>query len=386
LAEAVGRDLTGRGGYSAFLVYDNDVWRYLWEGHVGAGGVSPFVFAPAEIARRAEAGEERFAELLTEEVWWDVLDNVSFQGHTSVYPPAAQWLFRASHAVAPGSVLVWKLFVVAADLGSCWALVLLLGALGRPRAEVVLWAWNPLVVKELAGSGHVDAWMIWPLVLAVYWLVARSELGAPLALGASVLVKIGSAVLLPLFVRRSRPRSWLVLGAVLGLGVLPLAGELRPAWSGLAAYGADWVFNSGPWAFARAVAAWAGAESPGLWAHVLTKSAVVAAMVVLPWRSSGSPESTVRIAFLLVAGVALSNPAVMPWYLLWALPLAVAVGCRSWTVLTGLSLLSYLFYVDGTEHAGWLWLEYGLFAAIAFLELAWKGWTARARGAPPQST
>ena len=59
----------------------------------------------------------------------------------------------------------------------------------------------------------------------------------------------------------------------------------------------------------------------------------------------------------------------MPWYLLWALPLAVAIGNRSWLVLTALSMLSYLFYIDATTQAWWLWLEYGLFGLCLWAEL-----------------
>jgi hypothetical protein len=368
-AAALGYDLTGRSGYAAFLIYDNDVWRYLWEGHVGAAGVSPFVYAPAEIARRAEAGEEPFADLLADELWWDVLDNVSFQGHTSVYPPAAQWLFRLAHGLVPGSVLVWKLLVVVADLGTCWALVLLLGALGRPSREVLLWAWNPLVLKELAGSGHLDAWMIWPLVLAVYWLATRAGVRAHLALGLSALVKLGSAALAPLFLTHSRRRSWPALAAVVGLGLLPLVGELRQATHGLAAFGSDWVFNSGPWVVVRYVAGRVGAAAPEIWAHGVAKAGIALATLALARWSSGSRRSIVRATFCTLALVVLFNPAVMPWYLLWALPFAVALGFDAWLVLTGSSFLAYLYYVDGVEHAAWLWLEYGLFAGAVAWEI-----------------
>ncbi len=369
--EALADDLSGRTtGYTPFLIYDNDVWRYLWDGHAAAGGVGPYAASPREIAERAEAGEEPFAALLAEELWWDVLDNVSFQGHTTVYPPLAQLLFRLSHALAPGSVFVWKLLVVVADLGTCWALALLLGALGRRREEVILWAWNPLVVKELAGSGHADGVMVGLLTLAVYLLVVRRELPGMAAYGASILAKLGPAVLVVLFLRRTRPRGWAVLAGVLALGALSLAGDAPQVLRGLAVYGRDWVFNSGPWAALAALAAAAGAERPEIWAHLVTKGAVLAAAVALPWRAAATPDGLVRAAFALVALMVLMNPAVMPWYLLWALPLAVAARCRSWALLTGLSLLSYLFYVDATERSWWLWLEYGAFAAALAVEVA----------------
>jgi hypothetical protein len=131
------------------------------------------------------------------------------------------------------------------------------------------------------------------------------------------------------------------------------------------------VFNSGPWAALRSLAAGAGAAQPATWAHGVTQSLTLLLVVVAPWVGAASPRAILQTAFVIVAAVALLNPAVMPWYLLWALPLAVAVANRAWLVLTGLSLLSYLIYIDGSEQAWWLWLEYGLFAAILLAEVFW---------------
>ena len=81
-----------------------------------------------------------------------------------------------------------------------------------------------------------------------------------------------------------------------------------------------------------------------------------------------TPARTVQAVFYSLVALTLLNPAVMPWYLIWALPFAVATGNRSWIVLTGMSLLSYLFYAHQAEHSWWLWLEYGVFTAAALLE------------------
>ena len=41
--EAAWLDLTGRETtYTNFVLYDNDLWRYLWDGHVGAHGFNPY--------------------------------------------------------------------------------------------------------------------------------------------------------------------------------------------------------------------------------------------------------------------------------------------------------------------------------------------------------
>ncbi len=355
-AAALTRDLAGGAtGYTPFLIYDNDVWRYLWDGHLTASGLSPYETTPQEVIALAEEGSEPYVTLLGEELWWDVVDNVSFQGYTTVYPPLAQYLFGLTNRLAPGSVFVWKLLIVLADLGSCWVVLSLLTAVGRERSYVLLYAWNPLVIKEFAGSGHVDAVMVFLMMLAVLFLVKKRQVAALGSLALSILAKVGSAALGVLFLRHTRPVLWVVLLGVLALGSLPLVSDLAELSDGLGAYGREWTFNSGPFAAVHWLAKTAGTSDPTAWAHWTTKLLSLLAIVVLPWFSRPSKDSTLWIAFLILAAVVLLNPAVMPWYLLWALPLAAVVGCLSWMGLTGLSLLSYLIYLDGIEQAWWLW-------------------------------
>lgn len=71
----------------------------------------------------------------------------------------------------------------------------------------MLWAavylWNPLVIVEFAHGAHVDSWMIFSLVAAVWaLLVRRSRWLSVVALVIGTLVKPVPALLLPLFVRR----------------------------------------------------------------------------------------------------------------------------------------------------------------------------------------
>jgi hypothetical protein len=365
---ALARDLGGeRTGYTTFLLYDNDLWRYLWDGHVRASGFDPYEAAPARFAERAEI--EEGAAPLDSPLWWDVLDNVSFQGHTTVYPPAAQLLFGLSHALAPGSVFVLKALLAGFDLAACALLAGLLRRRGRFSGEVLLYAWNPLAIKEIAGSGHADALMIFWLVLAL-WLLERGRgASANAALGIAVVSKLGAAILVPLFLLRTRARAWWALPAGMIVPALAFVGGLREMAGGLAIYGRDWVFNSGPWAAARSIFEALGAPDPALAAHGLTKAALIAILIAVLWRERArGPSSTSE--FALLGSLVLLHPAVMPWYLLWALPAAILAGYRSWILLTALSLLSYLIYADQIQYAWWLWVEHGIFLAALGWEIA----------------
>ena len=375
-------DLTGqRIGYSTFLLYDDDVWRYLWDGSATAAGLDPYARSPQEIRDRFDGGTAAPAEerLLSDPLAFDILDHVRFSAYRTVYPPLAQHLFRLTHALAPGSVFLWKLLMALFDLGTCLLLARLLAHLGRRPETCVLYAWSPLAIKELAGSGHADAVMIFLLVLAAERALAGRDRISIAAYTASVLAKLATLPLAGLFLRRCRPGSWW-MGPAVGLAiVLPFWNGLPEMAANLSAFGKDWEFNAGPWKLALRGFEALGADDPVGAAHLLTKALALALAVIvtLKVRPSDGRHWILGI-FVVLAGLVLLNAAVMPWYLLWALPFAVASGVRSWEVLAALSFLSYLVYSEQAEHAWWLWIEYGGVAAAAALE-----WTRRRSFARP---
>ena len=353
---ALARDLSGeRPGYGKFLLYDNDVWRYVWDGHVASTGRSPYELAPDEV----EADDGYTAELLVEDIWWDVYDNVSFRALVTVYPPFAQLWFRAANVIAPASVLVLKLGAVAADLAVCLLLLSILGRLGLPRAGIVLYAWNPLVLKEVAGSGHFEPLMILPLLAGVDWAVRRRGALAAAAIAAATLVKLAPLALVPVLARRLLWRDALIGSAVLAGGIGLYLDSIGGWLDTMAVYNRQWHFNSGVWALLRELLEFVGIEDAGGLAATIGRVAAVIVMAVVWRRDDGSEMAAFRGSFFILSFLVLLSPAVMPWYLIWALPFAVIVGFPSWAVFCFLSLLSYSFYAGESEQVWWRVVEYG---------------------------
>ncbi len=365
-----------RVAYRSFLLYDNDVWRYFWDGHVFASGLVPYDWAPAELEALADDEDPRALPLFEQELWQDIFDRVSYEGYRTVYPPLAQWLFRLHHAVAPGSVLVWKTILTVFDLATCLLLLALLKARGRP-ALVIIYAWNPLVIKELAGSGHLDAVLIFFLVLSVYLLDQRRSGAGLIAYGLAVLTKVTPILLLGLYLRRARLRQWPLLAITLAAGYLPFLGSLETMIRSLAIFAREWVFNPGPWLLIKA-----SAERTSLDGRAVASGASLALTVgLMVWtlrRDDGSSSRLISSSFLVLGGYLVTSATVMPWYLLWVLPFAAlragtAAGGEkrpevlAWLVLTALSLLSYLIYAYQIEYRWWLWVEYlGFFGVLAW--------------------
>lgn len=350
-------------GYRTFLLYDNDVWRYLWDGHVSSHGFDPYSDTPAALEARADDGDPQAEVLFEEELWQDVFENTSFHLYRSVYPPLAELLFRGLHETFPGSVLAFKLVMVLFDIGTCLLLVALLRRFDRPVSEVLIYAWNPLVIKEIAGSGHIDAMMIFFLVLAIHLASGQRYRTGLIALGCAILSKLTPVLLIGLFLKRTRPRDWPWLALVLLAGYLPYLKSWPDILQGLAAFSKEWVFNPGPWALWKWLAEMVslpGRETASLISGVLT----LALIGWVLWRDDGSADALVFGSFVILGGYLVLSATVMPWYLLWVLPLAAVRPGYAWIALTWLSLLSYLIYIDQVEHPWWLWTEFIIFFGI----------------------
>jgi hypothetical protein len=78
------------------------------------------------------------------------------------------------------------------------------------------------------------------------------------------------------------------------------------------------------------------------------------------------------------------SPAVMPWYLLWLLPLATLSLAWPWVVFSAAACLAFLVMVDGRERLWWLAVEYAALGAACCPSLRNErfnvlDWTARTK-------
>jgi len=116
----------------------DDVYRYVWDGRVQAAGHHPYRFAPSDPMR---------AELRDATVY----PKINHPEIPTIYPPLAEMLF-ALLAGAKLGVTGFKVVLALLDVGVVFALLRLLRALSLPRDRVVLYAWNPLAVVEVAAK------------------------------------------------------------------------------------------------------------------------------------------------------------------------------------------------------------------------------------------
>lgn len=324
----------------------SDLFRYLWDGRVQLAGVNPYRHPPAA---------PELAELRDPEVW----PRINRPWARTVYPPAAQWLFALVAAVTPGTVLAWRLAVLAIEALTIGLLLAILRRLGAPPTAVVVYAWSPLVVYEGVQAGHLDAAVLPVILLGVLGRMSGTPVGAGVAVGVAGLMKLYPLVLVPAWWRWGTWRFAATVAAVVALGYLPYAAPLGVGALGfLPEYlGRAEDHNIG----LRAVVEWALGVRSEVGRGLLLGSffvGLLAVLVVVGRRPGGDPHSAWRETTLALGAYLLLVPTSMhPWYVVVIVPFLAVDPSLGWLYFSGAVSVSYVKYlVEPAPFPWWVWV------------------------------
>jgi len=263
-----------------------------------------------------------------------------------------------------------KAFMVACELLTLGALALLLRRRRLPPQRLLVLAWSPLALVEVAGSGHNEAFaMLW-LALALLALDADRPFLSALAASAGLMSKYLPGVVALAWARRYRWWHALAGGLVAAalVGFYLDADSKRTMLLSLSKYAQFWRFNE---TFFAPLAALLGSHPAAVRAGALLTLALA---LGLAWRRA----EPVAAAIAVVVASLLLAPNVLPWYALWLLPLLVLRDEPAALLFTGTVPLAYVVYPawqsgePWTLGWGWRALEYGPCALVAV-----RCWTER---------
>ncbi len=330
-------------------ILEDDYHRYFWDGAVVAGGMNPYEHSPEEAAEGA--GNEKLREL--GRLHGDTLEKVNHPRVKTIYPPVAQFFFAVSYKASPMGVTAWRIMLMAFDLVTLGLLLASLKKLGIPRQYSIIYWWNPLLVKEIFNSLHMDV-LAFPFVLGamLLFLCGGKRLWA-LVLSLAVGVKLWPALLFGMFLNPLREKRQtllqvLVFAAAVLIIFLPMAAFRPDSASGVVAYGKSWENNS-PF-FTAVLSGWefvleAFDIHPG---HAQTHSRIGLVAIFLAWKSyvafACGSLGLHRKALLIIGGAFLLVPAQFPWYYTWLLPFLCVAPSPGFLALTALLPLYYLQY------------------------------------------
>lgn len=158
-----------------------DLYRYMWDGIVVSHGHSPYRFSPQQANGTDSNSNPELKRIRTiatrSESTHTILSRVHFAKYTTIYPPTSQLVFAATMAIVPrhASVAAYlfamKTVVTLFDLGTAILIAYLLLRLKLHLGWLIVYAWNPLVIKEFANSGHLDSIAVFFVMAAAVFLV-----------------------------------------------------------------------------------------------------------------------------------------------------------------------------------------------------------------------
>lgn len=205
-----------------------------------------------------------------------------------------------------------------------------------PLRAAAFCALNPLVLVHVVGGAHNDGLMMLPAMLAVAAILLRREAAGGAALVAAIAIKTSAAFLAPFALlgsRQQRPAGRLLAGAALAVVVLGAAAYAGFGWEWLRALElagrnqAKTSHLSIPTTLGRV----SGLDPhPVRVAALVLYATAVAYLLLWTWRGG----DWIRAAAWAVFGLLLATSWLLPWYLIWPLPLVAVSRDRTLLLLT----------------------------------------------------
>ena len=319
-------------------ILEDDFYRYLLDGCVFVSTGSPYGIAP----------ESLFHINSLSEACRDALSRVNNPELPTIYAPLLQYVFAIANIISAANITALQIILVLFDLGVILLLCRFAGA-----KNVLLYAWNPLVLKEIAFTAHPDIIGVFFLLAA---LTARNQQKTALAtvmIALACASKIIALLALPYFLYRQQFRYWLLVAALFVVLYLPflLQGDMGIGSTDMAVVGIfaqNWQFNASGFQLFRNFFSDAMARGVCLglfvtwWCYYFCRYHYFNGSVS---HNGTHITSQSMPRFDWIFGVFfLLSPVVNPWYMVWLLPFAVIrPSCWAWI----LPLVISLSYVSG---------------------------------------
>ncbi len=316
-----------------------DMYRYVWDGRLTCHWINPFRWSP---------WDPRLSAFRDASIW----QPMEYKYYQTVYMPVSQLFFAIGYALFRNNLLGFKLMYAALDIGVMLLIAASLSKLGKDPARVIVYAWCPLPITEIALAGHQDVVGVFFLMLAFFLLGRGNMRMAAFSLAAAGLTKGFPLLLLPLFARYGGRRllGIMVLGLIY-LG-LPIWVYLPSFLYGMQQYLGTVHVNGGLFTLCDTLL---GFVTP-LHFSLTSKLSDAAMLIAVGWSAWTRPvslEDVARRSLVVLAVCLLAVPTLFPWYMVWLLPLVALYGgapSASALCLAGLVDLVYCYYIDRAVH------------------------------------
>ena len=354
----------------SFPNLSDDIFRFVWDGKLWHAGINPFDALPSYYA------ENGFPKGLNQGLY----EQLNSPNYFTIYPPIAQFIYYIATFTDDiySSVILMKLCLFAAEIGTIWLLIQLIKSHGKEERAVLLYVLNPLIVVELMGNLHFEGIMIFFLLLSYYCLLKGWQRLSAVVFALSVATKLLPLIFLPFLIHKlgwKKSLSYLTIVGVVTVALFfPLFGSffIENFGSSLGLYFQKFEFNASIYYILR----WLGYQVYGynLISVFGPLLALIAGAIIF---AKAIKEQSKRLKNLpkqwlwAIMIYLLCTTTVHPWYATLPILLSIFTNLRFPIVWSALIFLTYINYSYGSYFEN-LWvvaIEYSLVLTYLIYEV-----------------
>ncbi len=234
----------------------DDFYRFIWDGRLWAAGINPFAGLPGEFLNNTSLESMGISKEL-----FSLLNSPT---HYTVYPPVPQYINWLTAKLFSNnitySVYLMHSITIGFDMVSLILIYKLLKKYKLKSYMLGLYAFNPLVIIELAANLHHEVFMITFLLGFLFYASTSRMPHAAVMLALSVASKLLPLMFLPVILLKQK-KSWqffIIFSLISILLFLPLidASFIKGMQNSLTLYYQNFEFNAGIYYLLRQIGYW----------------------------------------------------------------------------------------------------------------------------------
>ena len=338
----------------------DDIYRFIWDGKLLWAGVNPFSYLPIELKELA------FPFPGLDEKLYSLLNSPEY---FTIYPPICQLIFAASSFPAieelGTSVIIMRSFFLLSEITTLKVIFSLLKKLNKPKYLWLIYAFNPLIIVELTGNLHFEAFMICFLLCSLYFLYEHRIILSAIFMSLSIASKLLPLMFLPLMLTLLNTKKLIIYYIICGLSLVILflpfisMDMVYGFQNSMGLYFQKFEFNASIYYLLR----WLGFQSTGY--NLIHKIGPIMGLITLLgilYLSYGIKNREELPSYMLLAFslYLFTATTIHPWYV--SLPLALCIFGHFrfpiiWSFLICLTYINYS-YLPYKENLWLVSLEY----------------------------
>jgi len=356
----------------AYPHLSDDYFRFYWDGTLLLNGENPYLHLPSYYLENGNTQPELTPELFAQ---------LNSPAYYSVYPPVCQFIFAFVKLLAQNNILIYcmvlRLLIIAAETASMLIMRKILFFLRLPEKQIWLYGFNPLVILELTGNLHFEAFVILALLISIYFLLQNKTSTSAIALGLAVTIKLLPLVFLPPLIKYLGWKRFMVfaglVAGVIFISFIPFISQalVTHIADSINLYFQKFEFNASIYYLLRWLGYLVSGYNQIAVLGPLLGLTVLFTVLYLTSHLKTGPSELLKVFLISLSVYFFLATVVHPWYITTLVVLAALINWKYPLVWSYVAFLSYSAYRTASyqENLYLVTLEYTIVFGTLFYKI-----------------